>query len=592
MKRNIIKLWCGLLFIVSGLLAGCEDKWDEHYSVYPVNSTEVTVYAGKVDSYIAGNADLSTLNNMLKAYKLLDQIATKNQQYTILAYTNETLASAQIEDSLYFLNTCISDIALAPNKLTDGLQLLMWNSKPLEVKLIEPGTKAGETAITIGGSTVVEAIQTDNGYIYVMDQPIYAPKSLYEYLTSLGEDYSMFKSMVLQYEMKVFDADKSTPVGIDETGNTIYDSVFTAKNTFYDRYTDRHHTTIKWDMFNEFYSSTMLLPTNEIYTEARQTAYDNVRGALGKEPDSGDSLRIEEWLLGAFFFSEKLTPEQLTGTEDLYGVAYFKESESTSPGGAQWRPSVQEVDVNNPIELSNGVAYRIKKMKVPNNVVIYRIKSRFYQVYEACDSAQLADYFHYINLDSNRLVYEPIKGGVGGWDEKTPLQLYKAIRAQPTAAVKEWANSVDTIVPVGLECTACMYNEKTGTVEVANVPAGEYYLRMGFPSVNNCEWRASIYFNGELVKTNFDTNTNCDRYGGNYYPYGYSPIDYYDKGSAAQNYDRDGSDIATVTLGNGPGDNNLYSFTLKIVDCTGNLAKGNTYFKIYHWTLRPTENNY
>lgn len=565
-KLNIL----GILIVIA--VTSCDDKWDDHYSEKDISlkSDMVEVVNATSEQYIKSNSDLSSISNLFEEQGIYTQLSKKDQSFTILVYGNEAMEKASVDDPGFFANTCVCDLALMPTKLTEKLSVQMWNGKFLEV-----GVDEATGNITIAESQVLKIVSVENGFVYVMQTPIMAPKSLYTVLKNLGEDYSRFKNLVFSFEESVFDRENSIPVGVDATGNTVYDTVYVTQNSLMDRYTSGGSLT--WSMRSEFYSSTMLVPSNSLVDNALKSAYDYVRSALNREPTAADSSKFEEWIVKAAFYDRILTPEQLEGDGDLYSVSGHQLGASLSTDGAQWRPSIQKVNTANPIELSNGVAYYVTNLKIPNNVVIFRIKNRFYR-WENCTAEEKEEYFKWTNLENPDIYDNGSFGPIGPW----PEIYYKLLRAYPTAEAEEKQ------LPVSVECTGISLNED-GTVSVALVPLGEYYFRMGFQS-NKYPWRMDIYFNGELVATGANPNgSHYDRTGiGN--PEGYIWRDWYAATNGkAKYYDCDGMDVATVTITG----NELQPIKIKVVsyDLTLNSGSRNRMI-LYNWCLRPTSDNY
>ena len=73
----------------------------------------------------------------------------------------------------------------------------------------------------------------NNGYVYELDNIIVTPKSLLETIEGLSDQYSIFKNAILSRNVKTFDRNNSLSIGVDESGNTVYDSVFTVKNPYF-----------------------------------------------------------------------------------------------------------------------------------------------------------------------------------------------------------------------------------------------------------------------------------------------------------------------------------------------------------------------
>jgi len=572
MKKSFLYIVFALMLVSSA----CTDKWDQHYmpEEKEVTGDLVEVVSMSAEDYIQSNTDLTSIASLFTEQNVFTKLGSKDQLFTVLAYSNSIMGSAQIDDPDFFANTCVSDLAFTPTKLVDGLSIQMWNGKYLSVSVQENATT---TDYYIAESKISKIIQVDNGFVYLMSAPIYAPKSLYEVLTALGDDYSMFKDLVFGYEERVFDRDNSVPVGVDNTGNTVYDSVFVTKNLLMDRYSSASGGE-RWNMRSEFYSSTMLIPSNTIVDGALTKAYQDVRDALGREPNANDTMKFEQFIIKSAFYDKVLTPEELDGTDDIYSVSGYIEGESSTTAGVQWKPTVQKVNTGDPVALSNGVAYYTTALKIPNNVVIWRIKNRFY-IWEYCNEAEKAEYFKWDGLMNPSIVDEGGFGPLGPW----PFIPYKTLVADPT----EEAIASQSVVSV--EITGISLNAD-GTVAVVMVPPGEYHLRMGFRN-GPFPYKYQIYLNDVLVKDNANPNTHYDRIALGY-PEGYVWRDYFAISNRANYYDCDGEEEGIVTITG----TELQPIKIRIEsnDLTAYSAGGSSkdYFQLYCWTLRPTENNY
>ncbi len=572
MKRRYLYSIAAVLMLLS---FACSDKWDQHYtpSEKEVESSIVEVVEMTAEEYIQSNSDLSSISTLFTEQNVFTQMGEKDQLFTVLVYSNSVMGSAQIDEPDFFAETCVSDLAFTPTKLTDGLSIQMWNGKYLEVAVDE---EASSTDYFIAGSKITKIIQVENGFVYLMSDAIYAPKSLYEVLTALGDDYSLFKELVFAYEESAFDRDNSVPVGVDNTGNTVYDSVFVTKNLLMDRYDSGMSPT--WDMRSEFYTSTLLIPNNTLVQGALDKAYQDIRDALNREPNENDSLKFEQFIIKSAFYDYVLDADDLEGDEDLYSVSGYIEDETASTDGVQWRPSVQKVNTAAPITLSNGVAYYTTALKIPNNVVIHRIKNRFY-IWEYCNETEKAEYYKWDGLGDISITDDGGFGPLGTW----PFVPYKTVRAWPTDEAKA-AESVCSVELTGISL------KEDGSVAVVMVPPGEYHLRMGFKS-NRFPHTFQIYFNDELVNDAVNPNIHYDRTNLGF-PEGYVPADWSSVTNRASYYDCDGAEIGIVTI---TGDE-LQPIKIKVAssDIAAIAASGNTKgrYQLYCWTLRPTENNY
>lgn len=630
--KKINYLWTVMIATIS--LFSCEDDWDNHYSQKPievVNGSIVEIVSESSTDYLAKTSEYKETYQLFKDNGLLDQLSERNQSYTLLVCNNEAITSGEITDIDYFIQSSVSDISLSPTDMKDGNTIKMWCGKYLKISTGEPTTMSkadGTTMININifisGVKVLRVIKTIDAFIYVMEKPVLAPKSLYEAFNELDDaKYSKFKALVRSYEFREFNRDQSDPTGVDGTGNTIYDSVYITKNNYLDRYTkydpkNPDNQKMTWNMRSEAYNSTMLIPDDEVFNACMTEACENVRNSLGREPNAADTLKFNEWIARACFYDKELEPEQLKYTpaitndgevpvvEDINAITGYQEKSTLNIPAAVWRPSVQIVDTENPIILSNGKAYRIKYMHIPNNIVIWRIKHRLYNTYNACSAEEKEEYFRWKNVNEKKVgVRSNGNGGFGGWlwNETTqsytwPYYLYDVVYGCPSG------EAYDKKLPVELEFTGiALMND--GKVAKVMVPPGEYDLCMGWFSDSKIKWTMDIYFNGEQVGKGIQPKkSHYDRNGS-----GYS--EYYDVDAMkvidknAGKYDLDGYKVKTVTI-SGSGlqeiiirlvSNNLTSVTTPPGYNEDGTAKGGTDGKrgalvCYHWCLRPTSNNY
>ena len=87
-----------------------------------------------------------------------------------------------------------------------------------------------------------------------------------EYLETLpDENYSIFKQMVLARTEKNLIKALVHRLEIDQTGNTVYDSVFTVQSQYFK---DK-----KLDIYSEAIHATLLVPNNDLITKALNEAH-------------------------------------------------------------------------------------------------------------------------------------------------------------------------------------------------------------------------------------------------------------------------------------------------------------------------------
>lgn len=536
------------------LLISCTDTWDSHYKEQEevINNDNVISVSSTTKQHIESEASLSSMLSLFKNTKVMEQIEA-NDHVTLLVVENENIPSSEDMTSTYLAQNHVAAISISPANLINGERILMQNKKYLNIS-----TKTSDKGIVyyFNNAEVKKIIKTTDGYIYVLNTFAQSPKSLYETIESLGDNYSIFREMILSRNEKVFDKNASTPIDVDNTGSTIYDSVFIITNPYFNAQ--------GFDLNSPALTATLLIPSNKVVNEAISTAKQNLEDWGMQRADS----IIENWVFQSAFFKEQYTKEDFENNVDLKSV--FEK---------QWRTTVQKVDLDNPIEMSNGVAYHINWMKIPNNVLIFRAKDHF-KWYEFLTQEDKEKYYQTENLTYNKC--ETKVTAWSGW----PAGGFPLIENR----VLIYSLVDKTVLDYTLKFTPFHYEEgKGGTSYIANaykIPPGEYDLCLGFMQKKNNAETITVSFNGKPLANKVSlgaTTFHFDR-GGQGYPEGYDTSKATD--SKKGNYDRDGGKIGVIEVTGDPKEIEL-TFQGKFG------AAANTSDPVFHhWCLKPTANCY
>lgn len=553
-------------FVYTMLFAGiissaCSDTWDEHYKETEtvINNTKITVVDESLTNYLAQEPSLSTTYQLLEKTGMIEQLQSRSQLYTILAVDTEQGRSTTEEvtnNDIYMAQTHISDVSLSPSNITDGQRILMWSGKYLNIGLSTDET--GESIITFNNTPVKKIVKLNDGYVYILNEAVNSPRSMYEIIKNLEDDYSIFRELILKKNQKIFNADESTPIGFDNQGRTVYDSVFTEKAPYFEQ--------DGFDLMSENVTATMFIPSNDVITTALNEAKANLKAWNHERADSV----LENWIIRSAFYDKVYSRSELEDPANPDLSSIFDE---------QWRTTVQQLDLNNPLEMSNGTAYYVNRMKIPTNVLIYRLKDVFYY-YDNLTSEEKDTYFKTTNLSYQKTDY---KDGHAGWVAAGfPAIPYNVVRFQLTDSdTKSYT----------LDFTPFKYTETSSTTHTTSsyiVPAGTYKLAVGFEQEKKGKLGdIKIYVNDEYIGTatvsqHKGTTYHYDR-GGEGYPEGYDSSAAKKAGvSKYGNYGRDGGTIGTVTLDKtGP-------IVIRYEASGDNLS--NAY--LYHWCLKPTKDCY
>ena len=308
---------------------------------------------------------------------------------------------------------------------------------------------------------------------------------------------------------------------------------------------------------------------NDVVNQALSTARKNLADWNMVRADS----ILENWVFQAAFFNSVYSKEDFETNEDL-----------TSVFDKQWRTTVQEVDLENPIPMSNGTAYRVTKMKIPTNVLIYRLKELF-RNYEYLSASDKEKYFNTTNLSFEK-ISETDEATINGWPALGfPKIGYRVLYF--TLTDLENKNYMLDYTPfrgemVGKDYVATSYK----------IPPGTYTFAMGFRQAKDLgAIDFSIFKDGEEIqvgtfsqsKLNNNSALHYDRGKEGGYP---ENIDeavkqgFKDKAK----YDRDGGTVGTVTI---PGDK-ASEIVIRFKGSGSNLKHAS----LYHWCLRPTKDCY
>ncbi|MBQ4380645.1 MAG: hypothetical protein II806_05145 [Bacteroidaceae bacterium] len=567
--KKIFKPFIAL--VVLGTVFSCSElKDDDHYgnAETQISNNELKIVDVTSEEYINGRSDLSNMNELFKSQGIYDELKKKGQLSTMLVVTNDHFKTP--EDKTDFVTRShVSDISISPANLEDGTRLMMWHGKYVNVSIDSLG-KNGVIVdhILFNNGAVKEVVKTTTGYVYVISDMIETPTSLYDFINDLDDDYSIFREMVLASGGREFDRNNSKAIGINDQGNTVYDSVFIYRNTFFEA--------VNFDMNSESLTATMLLPSNKVIEDALNDAHQRLQNW---DMERSDSI-MKDWILKSAFYNKRYTASQIQ-TADLQDLK--------SVFNTQWRTNVQQVNTAEPIELSNGIVYKITKLHLPNNLLMYRLKDYFYY-YENCTDEQKATYFKAVNLN-----FKECNTEVTAWSPLPGVWPYHENRIVRFDKPSEIADADG----FQLDFTPVKLNDD-GTVRPYLFPPGAYRFAMGSVQNQNLDIMVIILINGqEITRTRtirWSTSTEFHYDRGttlsNTHPEGYDATYVREVGgnSKAANYDTDGGQMMEeLVIPDVNGDGSPVQITMRI-NC--NNWEGKTNVKFHHWCLRPTTNNY
>ena len=586
------------------LLGACSELSDKDYFKNietTVNSDELVVVDMSSEEYLSKEPEYSSINELFKSHGIFTALEQKNQLSTMLVVENSDFQApagkeAEIDNAV---KAHVSDIAVSPANLkTEGnnMRIMMWHGKYINVDLDDAARNEGKIAghIMFGTSAVKKVVKTNSGYIYVLSSLLNIPKSIYDYITNLDDNYSILRDSILASGTKEFDKKNSKPIGVNDEGNTVYDSVFIYKNT--------HFLEKNFDLSSESLTATLLLTSNAVVEEAIADAKVRLqKWGLWDEWNAERQYNFEytmrHWIMDAAFFDKKLTPETLLSKDEENDML-------TSIFSKYWKTSVQQINPT-PIELSNGIAYQVTRLHIPNNVLIWRLKEDF-SIYEFCSAEQKESFFQMLNMQFKACTtavaaWTPLQGvwpkhecrtldltvgddASGDWQLVfTPCKrIFETYPTRMEMVKKDWLKSNLTV---------------TG-IKPFPIPPGKYTLSFGSKQNQNMEITFKVRVKGSTdvvavsdpITLGSTTTFHYDRNPGKFIE-GYDPsADNLSTNKKAGNYDTDGGTvISELEIPDVKGDGSPVEITVEIASPTWN---GNTTMVFNHWCLRPTKDNY
>lgn len=544
MAFNITNMKTKFLFLIglAILAVSCNDRWDEYYYSNSGKEEELDL---TMTEFLDQHSEYQEFYDMLKSTGL-DQELDRDQELTLWVVNNTGMQLSEVEagDTLrmqYHMNY----LPFIRTDLKNGKRIRSLNGIYFQI------TNRNDSIFT-NSSQVLKSYRLKNGVIHEIDQLMKSRINMYDYLTQLGEDYSIIRDTIFKYDVRVFDRANSTPVGVDKTGNTIYDSIFYVYNPLFEK-----------SQFNsEFSQFTCFLPSNAVIENCFLSMHDQYQ-KMGKTVTLADSLLAFQWIKEAMFYNGVIT--------DLSQV------DIKSAFNRTWRTTVQELEADRFEEMSNGRLYYMKKVKIPNNVIISRIKS-------------LVHYWEYLDVrypDPEDLyvfkgVVEKINNPTIFVGDATPVP-----EVLPNYVLLQMEGNLDSEDEFSVEFPPLerYTDEVTGAYKarVMQVPTGEYNLYMGFRSSGHPY--VNVYFNGEKINLNpiqasLSTPWNYDRV--NETSSDLDPV------NGVKRWNGLGGLVGVVQI-DGDG---MASFRIKVEFAKLNDAGSQKKMQIYHWTLKPTANNY
>jgi hypothetical protein len=209
-----------IAFIVAPILfLGCEEKaWDDHYHHQPETVDQ------NIWDFIQGEGEFSVFAGLIKEYHY-DSLFLEDDPYTLFIPSNEALTEFLDTGTMVrsIMDYHISRHVIQSMSIAGKQKIQTLGEK---FALFE---KAGNGSTLDGITLQFESPLYRNGKYYILEQVALPRPNLYEFFAVSNP---VLRDYIDSQDSVILDKELSRPIGFDEFGNTIYDTVSTTFNLF------------------------------------------------------------------------------------------------------------------------------------------------------------------------------------------------------------------------------------------------------------------------------------------------------------------------------------------------------------------------
>lgn len=330
-------------------MVGCTKYWDDHYVLYPETVDQ------NVWEVLQNQSEISDFVQILKDFQY-DTLFNSDFTYTLFIPTNDALAAYKSEHQVdrMLLNYLITPHFVQSMGIKEKRKIQTLGEKFTLFEI------EGENMKLDGVQLVKESPLYKNGKYFIMNEVVQVKPNIYEFYL---EHNPILKNYIDSQDSIIIDKEKSKPIGFDENGNTVYDTVSIIYNKFEEAYFPVKH---------EFrhQTSTIVFPQEEEYHEALTEMAQKINS-----PGFTDYRDIPlEWqtrilmphLLKQGVFENMLEPEEFYWTSATDTVVLKNIIGDSIP--ILYTPREKAI-------CSNGYAYNYESFSIPDslylNPVIY-----------------------------------------------------------------------------------------------------------------------------------------------------------------------------------------------------------------------------
>ncbi|MFC5682541.1 fasciclin domain-containing protein [Flavobacterium sp. MAHUQ-51] len=310
------------------LAFSCSDPWNDRNTANEANIDKSLVEA------ISSSSEFSEFSKVLVATGY-DKVLASSKNFTVFVPSNAAMSQVPvsvINDPValkQFVGNHIALTSYSSVRDTDEVQIEMQSKKFLVFK--------GKS--TIDDATIIKAdMLASNGIYHVIDKPLTPKLNIWQYVASQSATSMMSADLLALKDFSIYKEDIEKKI-LSETAGAGYLS---------DSLTNSFLTNV-YNLNNEKNSYTLFLMENEGYTQET----DKMKAYTIKSTTDSTATYAKYFTVRDMVFNKKYEPSQLPST-------------LTSRFGVEYAIDKTQI-VGEPIRLSNGIVYIMKKVDVPLN---------------------------------------------------------------------------------------------------------------------------------------------------------------------------------------------------------------------------------
>ncbi len=218
-----MKLRVGIFIIVLIGAFGCTKEWEDHYDQYPETVNQNVWEAMKSDPSISDFVQALQDNQLDTLFKNSDN------SYTVFAPTNDAFSQYLQTNTV---DTTLLKYHIAAHFIQSG-NITGKRKVQTMTKKFALFDRSGSNVTVDGKNILSESPLYINGKYYTLDEVAAPLPNFYEFFAI---NNPVLKSYIDSQDSIILDKERSKPIGFDENGNTIYDTVSVTFNKFEAKY--------------------------------------------------------------------------------------------------------------------------------------------------------------------------------------------------------------------------------------------------------------------------------------------------------------------------------------------------------------------